>query len=425
MRRLLLLLLAALLVASPADAAKKKKGKKGKRAKTTQTQPKKRKEPYKPLPTVAEQPRIVETPPPQPEVFVDTQKLKLMTVRFSGSAGVDPVFIDGLTQAVSETLAQMGPFAVASSTDVQRIVEHAATRQMLGCSDPSCLAELGTASGADYLVTGSVTLAGDVHVLQLQLLRVDAARVDGRVSRPYQGPSDGLFDEARAAAKLLVRDVLAERQGQLAIVVKEEGASITIDGALMGVSPLREPATLAEGLHRLEVEKQGFIVSREDVMVEREKQLTHRVTLLPSDEWKRDYANHARFVRRAAYVTLGTGIAALGGGAALFFVGRQKADELNRDVAAYNGNDVRPATIQDDLDKRERTVATLDVLTLVAAGVGVACITTSIVLWSRGDDPDRYEIVPSTRVVKASPPLRLVSGRSELGTQTLGLQLRF
>ncbi|HSI06359.1 MAG TPA: hypothetical protein VLC93_17865, partial [Myxococcota bacterium] len=160
MRRLLLLLLAALLVASPADAAKKKKGKKGKRAKTTQTQPKKRKEPYKPLPTVAEQPRIVETPPPQPEVFVDTQKLKLMTVRFSGSAGVDPVFIDGLTQAVSETLAQMGPFAVASSTDVQRIVEHAATRQMLGCSDPSCLAELGTASGADYLVTGSVTLAG-------------------------------------------------------------------------------------------------------------------------------------------------------------------------------------------------------------------------------------------------------------------------
>lgn len=421
------MLLAVLLVAGPAEAGKKKKGKKGKGAKTTQSQPKspKSREPYKPLPTIAEQPRIVETPPPQPEVFVDTHKLKLMVVRFSGSSGVDPVLIDGLTQTASETLAQMGPFAVASSTDVQRIVEHAATRQMLGCSDPSCLAELGTASGADYLVTGSLTLAGDVYVLQLQLLRVDAARVDGRVSRPYQGASDGLFEEARSSAKLLVRDVLAERQGQLAVVVNEQGASITIDGSLIGVSPLREPVTLAEGLHRLEVEKQGFIVSREDVMVEREKQLTHTVTLLPSDEWKRDYANHARFVRRAAYVTLGTGIAALGGGAALYIVGRQKANELNRDVEAYNANDVRPATIQDDLDKRERTVATLDVLTLVAAGVGVACITTSIVLWSRGDDPDRYEIVPSTRVGMLGSPVRLVSARSELGTQTLGFQLRF
>ncbi len=424
MKRLLLLILAALLLAGPADAAKKKKGgkKKGRPAKTSVQ----KREPYKPLPTIPEQPRIVESPPPpQPEVFVDTQKLKLMTVRFSGSSNVDPVLVDGLTQTVSEALAQMGPFAVASSTDVQRVVEHAAMRQMLGCSDPSCLAEIGTASGADYLVTGSLTLAGDVYVLQLQLLRVDAARVDGRVSRPYQGGTDGLFPEATAAAKLLVRDVLAERQGQLAIIVNEEGASISIDGSLIGVSPLGAPVTLAEGAHRLEVEKQGFIVSREDVMVEREKQLAHTVTLLPSDEWKRDYTNHARFVRRAAYVTLGTGIAALGGGAALYFVGRQKADALNRDIEAYNGGDVRPASVQDDLDKRERTVATIDVLTLVAAGVGVACVTTSIVLWSRGDDPDRYEIVPSTRVVRSSPPLRLVSGRSELGTQTLGFQLRF
>jgi hypothetical protein len=77
------------------------------------------------------------------------------------------------------------------------------------------------------------------------------------------------------------------------------------------------------------------------------------------------------------------------------------------------------------LNKRERTVATLDVLTLVAAGVGVACVTRSIVLWSRGDDPDRYEMVPSTRVVKAGPPLRMASGSTELGTQTLGLRLRF
>jgi hypothetical protein len=46
-------------------------------------------------------------------------------------------------------------------------------------------------------------------------------------------------------------------------------------------------------------------------------------------------------VRRAAYVTLGTGVAALGGGAALYFVGRQKAGDLNRDVAAYNASDVR------------------------------------------------------------------------------------
>src|SRR5262249_15011784 len=163
----------ALLVAGPADAAKKNKGKKKPSAPNAATKPKR--EPYKALPRRDEPTPVATTPPPQPEVFADTQKLKLMTVRFSGSATVDPGLVDGPTQTVSETLAQLGPFAVASTTDVQRIVEHAATRQMLGCSDPSCLAELGTVSGADYLVTGSITLAGDVYVLQLQLLRVEAA----------------------------------------------------------------------------------------------------------------------------------------------------------------------------------------------------------------------------------------------------------
>ncbi len=424
MKPLLLMVLALLLCATPAEAVKKKRAKKGKRAKTTTSQPAP-KESYKPLPTIADQPRVPDAPPPQPESFVGTQKLKLMTVRFNGTADVDPALIDGLTQAVSETLAQMGPFAVAATTDVQRIVEHAAMRQMLGCSDPSCLAELGTASGADYLVTGNVTLGGDTYVMQLQLLRVDSARVDGRVSRSYNGSTEGLFAEAGAAAKVLVRDILAERSGELAVVINEEGASVSIDGAIIGVSPLRAPLTLAEGLHRLEVEKKGFIVAREDVAVERDKQLTHTVTLLPSEEWKRQYADHARFVRRAGYVSLGVGVAALGGGAALYFIGRQKADDLNRDVAAYNANDVRPASIQDDLDKRERSVATIDVLTIVAAGVGVAAITTGIVLIARGDDPDRYEIVPSVRVGQTRHPLRLVSGRSEFGTQTLGLQLRF
>lgn len=425
MKRSLLLFMMLLLCAMPAYAAKKKV-KKNKKAKTATSQPKApKKEPYKPLPTIAEQPRVDDTPPPQPESFVGTQKLKLMTVRFSGTADVDPALIDGLTQAVSETLATMGPFAVASTTDVQRIVEHSAMRQMLGCSDPSCLAELGNASGADYLVTGNVTLGGDTYVMQLQLLRVDAARVDGRVSRSYNGSTEGLFAEASSAAKVLVREILSERSGELAVVVNEEGASVSVDGAIVGVSPLRAPLTLAEGFHRLEVEKKGFIISREDVGVERDKLLTHVVTLMPSEEFKRQYVDHARFVRRAGYVSLGAGIAALGGGAALYFVGRQKADELNRDVAAYNANDVRPSTIQDDLDKREKTVATIDVLTIVAAGVGVAAITTGIVLIARGDDPDRYEIVPSVRVGQSRHPLRLVSGRSEFGTQTLGLQLGF
>src|SRR5207244_8198904 len=56
-------------------------------------------------------------------------------------------------------------FKVYSQADLERVVTAERQKQLIGCSDESCLAELSDALGARYIVTGRLDRFGNRYVL--------------------------------------------------------------------------------------------------------------------------------------------------------------------------------------------------------------------------------------------------------------------
>ena len=88
---------------------------------------------------------------------------------------------------------------VMSSEDLRRVVTVEAEKNALGCSnDESCLAEIGQALGARYIVHGSVAVLGSSTIIHLTLVDTDAGRAVARETAETK-TTDELLPLLRAA----------------------------------------------------------------------------------------------------------------------------------------------------------------------------------------------------------------------------------
>ncbi|MEK7703944.1 MAG: PEGA domain-containing protein [Myxococcota bacterium] len=325
-----------------------------------------------------------------PVAFGDTTKTKVAVMDLRGTSDLPNEVISSLTATVAETLDGLGAFKAISTQEIQQLLSYQATKQMLGCDDVSCIAEIGGALGADYLVTGGITLVGDLYVTQLQLTRIADTRVESRVSRDFRGNKQGLFDEVRTASKMLVRELLDQRSGELHVVVSEEGATIKIDGSIVGSSPLGA-TQVPGGVHTLIVEKQGFVVATQDFETDPAKAVGINVTLVPSAEFVREYRAAALRTRTIAWGAMGGGALASIGAVVLYALAGRAAADLDQRIAAYNDGPDRSTAQYERLGDRQKRLAALDVGTLVSGGMGVAALGAGALMLVLGDAPDRYD----------------------------------
>jgi hypothetical protein len=101
-----------------------------------------------------------------------------------------------LSELMLSEVTRFGRFDAIGSSDIVAMLGLERKRQMMGCADNSaCLAEIGGALGADYLLTGQVGLLGTRYRVDLKLLDVKRARVMGR-----EGDFAGQNEDALAAA---------------------------------------------------------------------------------------------------------------------------------------------------------------------------------------------------------------------------------
>lgn len=77
------------------------------------------------------------------------------------------------------------------------------------------------------------------------------------------------------------RDELAAKLGTLELRVSEVGATIAIDGTVVGTSPVSTPIRLAAGEHELTISKQGFAKVTRTVTIEAQKKASLEVRLEP------------------------------------------------------------------------------------------------------------------------------------------------
>lgn len=111
---------------------------------------------------------------------------------------------DSLVEAVRD--AQVFR-SVVSFSEIQTLVGFEQQRQLLDCSQDSCMAELAGSLGVDFLFTGNVGRLGDVYLINLRLLDVRRASAVATVSvRVRHGSDVALLDAVIASAReLMVR----------------------------------------------------------------------------------------------------------------------------------------------------------------------------------------------------------------------------
>ncbi|MBN2362209.1 MAG: hypothetical protein JXR83_22345 [Deltaproteobacteria bacterium] len=95
------------------------------------------------------------------------------------SAGVDATT---LTNLASTLLTDSGRYRVISQEDVATMLDAEQQKQMVGCDDVSCLADIGNALGTRFLLSTQVGEAGGVTVVSATLIDAGLARVESRES---------------------------------------------------------------------------------------------------------------------------------------------------------------------------------------------------------------------------------------------------
>jgi TolB-like protein len=106
---------------------------------------------------------------PQP---APPRKVAVWTIQ--AAQGVTPGAAQVLEDVVATELAKTGRFQVIARGDLAAALGYAQQQRALGCSEQACLAQIGTAAGADLVLSGQAGQLGTQY--RLSLLLVDSKR---------------------------------------------------------------------------------------------------------------------------------------------------------------------------------------------------------------------------------------------------------
>ncbi len=230
-----------------------------------------------------------------------------------GSVAILPLQVDGqLSDTDRESLSsslvsgfERGELSVTGPGDVTAAMPDASA-----CANKSCYKSAAEATNSRYVVRTTVGIQDRDYQVSVELY-------DGKTGERVANSQDsceicGVADAAgllsAAAATISVKlDALAKGPASMTLTSTPDGAFVTLDGELIGTTPLER--TIVPGKHVLRLSKDGYIaIEREVTFVDGvSEELNLELDKLPS-----------RLPgRRWGFASLGVGIAALGGGVAL------------------------------------------------------------------------------------------------------------
>jgi hypothetical protein len=115
-----------------------------------------------------------------------------------------------LGEVITAAVAEAAPKChVLARAELRSMVSVETERQLGGCDQEGCLAEIGSALGVSRAVMGSVAVVDDTFVLALRLVDLSAAHVEARASESSRG--DAVEISRYAARRLMLGDKAGER----------------------------------------------------------------------------------------------------------------------------------------------------------------------------------------------------------------------
>lgn len=227
-------------------------------------------------------------------------------------AAVLPLAVEGeLSDVDTETLLgelvgglQRGSFAVVTPTEVV-----AADAGASGCAEAKCYKRVAKNTNASHIVRARVVVKDRDYDVSVELVDGATGTVVAKSAEGCEicGVVDAGSLMASAAATLRTKlDALAKGPSVLTVRSDPPDADVTVDGEIVGVTPLERPVIGGKKIVR--VSKEGYIaVEREVTVVDGvAEEISFTLEKVPSRLPKRPWG----------FVSLGVGAAALGTGIA-------------------------------------------------------------------------------------------------------------
>jgi hypothetical protein len=141
-----------------------------------------------PAPVEEPAPPAAPQPPPAPPVDVGPQEVSLAVYELQ-VGDMDPLIGRIVTDAVVAELRKLEGVTVTSMDEVNAMLDHEAQKQIMGCEDESCLAEIAAALGVDEIVIGSIARVGEGTVFGLKRIDQREAKTKGGVNKRLEAAS--------------------------------------------------------------------------------------------------------------------------------------------------------------------------------------------------------------------------------------------
>jgi hypothetical protein len=132
---------------------------------------------------------------------------KVAMMRLTPRPGVDEGLAAQLSDVLAGEMRKAPGVSVLTDADIAAVLGLERQKQLLGCSDSSCLAELGGALGVDRLVHGSLGKVGESYLVHLASVDPRSGAVVGSASERIAGSADALLDALPRMARQLLTEL--------------------------------------------------------------------------------------------------------------------------------------------------------------------------------------------------------------------------
>jgi hypothetical protein len=121
------------------------------------------------------------------------------------TTGLDVALVTLLTEVLSAEVESLRFFdSVISGRDIATMMGFERQRDLLGCTDETCLAELGGALGVDRIVASHVGKLGKSYIVQIKLINIVDQKTERRIYEQVKADDDVLIETIRECVQKLV-----------------------------------------------------------------------------------------------------------------------------------------------------------------------------------------------------------------------------
>ncbi len=164
---------------------------------------------------------------------------KVAVLPLGEGEGVNPQLAESVGEALVAELRKLEAADLLSSKQMSDVLSVERQKQLLGCSDNACIAEIAGALDVDQIVTGTLSRLGNSWLLQLQRLDARNARALAHASAREQGGMDKLLDKLPQLAREVFAGLTpgSAPRAQVAAVTPPKPAALPTAPAEQALAP--------------------------------------------------------------------------------------------------------------------------------------------------------------------------------------------